>query len=530
MIQRCPNCGKWITAVEKTRLQVGDEIFQKDWKEGELIGQKLGKKLDSTIAKNILSQTGKTLGEAYGSVRGIAHMVMGDKFFFRCEACNNEWSSNNNEEDLTKVFEIINESLSIDASSEKAVDDYLEELDAFVKEVNDNKTKSEINLAGAYVLWKSGNRNLSLDRINKAISFDNSPNSHAIKGIIMGHGRSTHDLYKAMQELISFKDAKYESFYFSRGEFESALENMAVKLRDNFSEMPYKDRKYLVVTDYLFYLPDSFIVLQEDKIPTGLQTKKGYFENNRIYICHPWKHNYYIPIDEYKVELFEDQISELRLFLQSLGAKSLSLINSDTNEKLSKQKFDAEIKIDGGTIDKSGSLYASEKTDEEEYNKTMYKYLVNQEFRPPKYPPKLPNNLVWYPHMPEWKALENQYEMGNFSTNTISIDTKSVNLVSGNEEVALEADFKNLVLKGGLSGKVNQERMFHTVANRSWRLTVDFYDTKNCVPIPQVNSAIDQAIGFSNKDMPALLLKKSRIWIYILIAVLLITIITLLLL
>ena len=128
----------------------------------------------------------------------------------------------------------------------------------------------------------------------------------------------------------------------SKSEFETELNNAAERYADVFLQIPKTERKFLVIDDELRYLPDSFMVLSRSMLDSlesvGLEFPNGYASEKALYICHPYKTNMYLDAENYKDELFYDQLNELIEVLQCLGAKQIEFTDLKTNETTIKRK------------------------------------------------------------------------------------------------------------------------------------------------------------------------------------------------
>jgi hypothetical protein len=80
----------------------------------------------------------------------------------------------------------------------------------------------------------------------------------------------------------------------------------------------------------------------------GLEFPNGYASEKALYICHPYKTNMYLDAENYKDELFYDQLNELIEVLQCLGAKQIEFTDLKTNETTIKKETDINAQIEGG--------------------------------------------------------------------------------------------------------------------------------------------------------------------------------------
>ena len=292
----------------------------------------------------------------------------------------------------------------------------------------------------------------------------------------MGEGRTPNDKYKTLQELIYCKESeKGEPFFFTQQEYLMKLEEQNLHYAEHFLEIPQNQRRFLVIDNELHYLPDSFKVLTINSIPTELQFPVGHPIDKQMYICHPLKPKMYLPIEDYQLELFRDEVKELCVLLQALGAKKLSITDNRSNEKSLDQKRKLDIEAGGGIKTTEGNVKGAMSSESEEYLRIKNEFVRNQEFERSSILPCVPEGLVWYGHRADWQQMALQRNQGTLIHHHDYLSIQKNTLVNENEKKQLEADFKTLMAKG--NGKVDMEkgRLFKENSDYIFELNVDFY-------------------------------------------------------
>ena len=481
MIQRCKKCGEWVEAERRDMLDRAiypiDEALESEGGLMECVGGWFGfKGLGRAIDRAARLPT--------DIVRGATDSVFGDKYHFVCLNCGEEWSTDNELDDETKEYEkvqvimnFVDRSMTLSNASEDEKIKFVNELFAFLPSVSGDNLRAILFDTLAFSQFKLlGNVNEALNAISESLKLYDNPNTHALRGIILGEGRTPNDKYKVLQELIYCKESdKRDSFFFTQQECLMKLEEQNFHYAEHFLEIPQNQRKFLVIDNELHYLPDSFKVLTMNSIPTELQFPVGHPIDKQMYICHPLKTKMYLPVEDYQLELFRDEVKELCVLLQALGAKKLSITDNRSNEISSDNKQRLGGEIGGGFKTMEGNSKLSMASEGEEYLKIKNEFVRNQEFERSTISPCVPEGLVWYSHRADWQQMALQRNQGTLIHHHDYLSIHKNTLVNENEKRQLEADFKTLMAKGNVKVDMDKNRLFKENSGYTFELNVDFY-------------------------------------------------------
>lgn len=485
MIQRCKKCGEWVEAEERDAfdraLNPVDEAFEAEGGLMENIGGWFGFK---GLGRAIDRATRLPLD----IVRGTTDLFFGDKYHFSCPNCGEKWSTDNDWEDETVIYEeeqrqinIVKECRDksirlIDAPENEKVK-FVNELVASLPSVSEEGLRATLFDTLAFSQFKLlGNVNEALNAISESLKLFDDPNTHALRGIILGEGRTPNDKYKTLQELIYCKEPeKREPFFFTQQEYLMKLEEQNLYYAEHFLEIPQNQRKFLVIDNELHYLPDSFKVLTINSIPIELQFPVGHPIDKQMYICHPLKPKMYLPVEDYQLELFRDEVKELGILLQALGARKFSITDNRSNEKSLDQKRKLDFEAEGGIKTTGANVKGSTSSESEEYLRIKNEFVRNQEFERASKLPCVPEGLIWYSHRADWQQMALQRNQGTLIHHHDYLSIQKNTLVNENEKKQLEADFKTLLAKGNGKVEMEKNRLFKENSDYTFELNVDFY-------------------------------------------------------
>lgn len=217
-------------------------------------------------------------------------------------------------------------------------------------------------------------------------------------------------------DIILTKDQEYESlkFYSQALEYtskQSKIFDLKEKLnrtngllQTNFLEKPYETRKLILIDNEQADLSsNNFQVLLKKDLPE-LKFPVGHPINKELYIGHPYNPNVYMPLSNFEENLFMDRFQEFSYFLQSLGATSISIVNSRGSE------LSESGEISGNTSFSVDTLIAESKTTKEQSiksgkQKQKSKHISRKQIFSPVRKPFLSDNLIWYPNETSWQRL-----------------------------------------------------------------------------------------------------------------------------
>ena len=264
MIQKCPKCGMWCAAFET------DAAYRALDSAGKTV------ETFSKTGEKILGKPGKVLGQAFGfysSLIGAGYgALLGDSYKFICPNCEYEWSTDDISTDagnklIAEVGDLASEVWKYKDSTQIEKENYINSLRLELNRISasiDERifTYLYASLAFSYAFL--------LDDFSKAKSYidqglEIAPNNYslmALKGVVFGEVRTASDYYKKLQQLIYYKKEDSDGLYFLTKElYQSHTEETITQYSEHFLEIPYIQRRFLVIDSKFDYLPDSFKVL-----------------------------------------------------------------------------------------------------------------------------------------------------------------------------------------------------------------------------------------------------------------------------
>ena len=241
----------------------------------------------------------------------------------------------------------------------------------------------------------------------------------------------------------------------------------------NFNEIDPKDRKVITIsrTTQLFK-SDHITLLNMDNHP-NINFPITHPKQDHTYICHPYKTDTYLPIEDYDNELLNDRISEFCYLLECLGATSISIENvkgenSDASSHKNTQ-WNAGVKVKVTSVGVNGEKDVNARN----YSKSTLKIERNQHLNPTQ-KPFVPEGLVWYPHQVAWQRLVQQRMNGNLLSHSEYMSSSEQKIISNSEMSDINAELNHLFtsIKGGR--KTHTEHNIENNKEVEWRVNVTF--------------------------------------------------------
>ncbi len=246
------------------------------------------------------------------------------------------------------------------------------------------------------------------------------------------------------------------------------------KYTDYFLELPYKDRKTLLVVnkfDNLFQ--DHFVTLDIDSDLSKLSFPTGHPKVNEVYVAHPLTTNRYMPIEDYQLELIEDRVREFCELAQGLGATEINIecLNSTSDDSTNS----GNRNMSGGASRNGNSIHGS---GHNEYSRRLIEEIsrsisLHQTFQPHK-APALPDNLVWYNGEPSWQRLYRQRMEGGLLTHEERIETKKSQVVDNREMKEIKGELETLFANMNVAFDKTEEAKFEQQENAVLAISVKF--------------------------------------------------------
>ena len=512
---RCPDCGRWLVAEKKNFWGRIERHFGMD----DGISDSLGELGDYIGIKPVLKVISKPIDWYTKIFYCPFEAVAGDDYKFCC-SCGKEFGTNDESIDQSEGHELciqiealLKQYSSIDSMSKRDLEQYSNRIKTLLERVQDYPYLKDFN-SSLYDLFGSVNyfglhdSQKALDAIEKSIElWPYDPNSQALRGVFRTDIQKPIERYTKLQDIIQYKEAEVDSNFLSKNEFKTELQEAANKFADDFLLIPKERRKYLVIDDEFRYLPNSFLVLTPNEIASlegkGLTFPNGYPNERVLYICHPYKTNEYLDAENYKDELFFDQVGELIEILQCLGAKRIDFTDLKTAETTEKNTSDYNARIGGGVNDVKGNIEGQYSEENLNYKKSRDEFFRHHEFSLKK-EPYIPSWTIWYDHMSEWQR-KARMRLNGENSFKIRVSSSKESLIKENELIQLKADFEKLLLKGNIEGgrTLSVERKNSNI--HEWELDVEFYpltDYEQLTPQKvedKLNSLVQQKPTYSKQ-------------------------------
>lgn len=313
-------------------------------------------------------------------------------------------------------------------------------------------------------------------------------------GILLGRGEYFNSLeYLDQSEELCENVAQKRTVRLHKDEVLNEIGN-------NFIQIPKSERKMILMSNQVYRSPSgSFIALDMSNL-SNLNFPIGHPKLNEVYIAHPYRNDYYLPLNNSAEELTLDRISEFETLLQSLGATYLEISsnNSDLNEEKSSRKekgnIDVGYKIHGLKVG------AERKQTRKSLLDLDSKISHTQKFKPYK-KPFIPDDLVWYHSDLNWQKLAKQRLVGNLIEHKELISLSHVENFSRQELIKLDVELKAFMAKIGVKYSKDIETESRSSKKLTWTVSVRFEDTRNLVETHE-SSTKEKTIGMDEKVNP----------------------------
>lgn len=490
MIQRCPECGKWCETVGNNFIE---RAFLGALSQVEDCGE---------IGERYIGKLGKRIGQAFGvyssAPRGIFEAVNGYKYQFQCK-CGHSWGTDNEEDDETAYYEhecnvdeLCGKFSEVDVENNDEWLEYFNELqEALDNEYNTDITQSMICdvIAALFILGSQGledkeeNLEQALTEVNTSLKLFDDENTHITKGLIFALSNN-YSYYDSLRELIYCK-GKESHPYISIKSVCSIYNEMCEGYEECFLEIPKEQREYLVLVDDYVAFPDSFKVLRMANIPDNLKLLGDNILKNTLYVIHPLKDDTYIPVNDYAIELFREQLYEYREIMECLGAKTFSI--KDVHSNNSENSKDTTYKVGGGGECKG---YSAKGSYESKKNTEQYKQLYNELSQEVKCElsrqPFIPENTLWYQHKSDWQRNCDSRIAGRMLVFKQNVTNRISTGLTKQDSKMIEGEFNSMIAK--LNGSYESDAKFSLKedAEHTWEISVEFY------PMSEYNTHTEQ--------------------------------------
>lgn len=249
--------------------------------------------------------------------------------------------------------------------------------------------------------------------------------------------------------------------------------------RDNFKDIPETERRFLFVdrtVSTMFSDVSRIVVLQD--FPDGItyMSNNCYPVERTLYAIHPGNNLIYIPLDSFPSILLDDELSDLRIFLQALGAESARIENDNENISETNNKSTFSNKIKGSKIGVGKSeVNVDIETEKQEYRKIAQKYFSEFKAEQKEYPyirEDLKNK--WFKIRPKWEKAA-QLRLNGAISDTIEISSVEITESWKNEINQLAVEYENIESKLGNSTKTSMFKRLKTAKSFILKIEVEYY-------------------------------------------------------
>lgn len=205
----------------------------------------------------------------------------------------------------------------------------------------------------------------------------------------------------------------------------------------------------------------------------SLNSGKLHFENGRaiegiLYIVHPYRPGYLIPMEDYEFTLLEDKVREFCKVAQYLGACEINIVSlKETEDAVQRDKGDqGEVGYKYKSV-VDAKVSADYTRHDEVFDKLSKRVELHQIFNGSRKLIEPGEVFVWYPHCQKWKDLYDQRLNGLVGIHREIISVCDIHKNSESVQLGIESEVKTVYGDVGLSyshkscssraGSLNQE-------------------------------------------------------------------------
>ncbi|MBP1839895.1 tetratricopeptide repeat protein [Formosa algae] len=269
---------------------------------------------------------------------------------------------------------------------------------------------------------------------------------------------------------FAISEENYENQGYKKG-VKAKKEEVYAKLKKKFLKVPYTERQLVFVTEDIYATRlNNLVVLKKNSLPSHIKFLEGHPLCNEVYIGHPHKQDFYLPLRSYTEILFLERVEEFVYLLQGLGATHLKASKGPNNE--------VDLKIEK----------------EQDFNPTQAPYI--------------PNSLVWYHSEVNWQQLVDERINKSVVTYSEIISSLQTAQLSSQNITDLNAELKHLLPKAGV--KVSKKHTFSKADFKvlEWMFKVDFEDSSKLPEPPNSEAQSGLSHSDSQSDVYQLNLEK----------------------
>ena len=489
MIQKCPNCGQWCqveasSALDRATLGTG-EVATRWGDAGERLLGGLG-----------LGKLGRLVGSAASSYiaigGGVGNALFGSRYQFTCPNCGTEWETDNDEDDQSEQYYAEQKLFEGMESTLNKIQDYIDKnkYDEAIRYINSIIPQYPDYLVGrlyqelAYIYCLKEDWEKVVSVCSKGLdAMSNSPSAarYVLYYRYIAQSNLGNWFMARSDALIVARWSEEETLTVGNGE-EELLKDRAendfysynAEYRDVFLDIPYKNRKALMVVDNFTTLAQDHVdVFSINNLP-DIEFPIGHPVSNELYIGHPKIPKVYYPLESYQLELIKQKLKEFCTVAQCLGATEITIDCLNSNKTDKSRKWNGSAGGSGSSdYGVEGNVNYRAEGHSELIEELSHSISLHQTFRPSKQP-YIPDGLVWYPTEPSWQELYSQRINGDLLTHEERIETKKSQMVSGQELKAIKGEVETLFNEMSLELEQSDEQKFEQHENAILSINVKF--------------------------------------------------------
>lgn len=246
-------------------------------------------------------------------------------------------------------------------------------------------------------------------------------------------------------------------------------------VKQNFMKIPKKERKVILMSNEIFKSAnESFIALDINNLP-NLNFPIGHPQLNEVYIAHPRRNDFYLPLNNTAEQLTLDRVSEYATLLQGLGATSIEISSNKSDISEEKSKLELNVGVDVAIKGQGLEIDYDKENNEGSFSDFDSKIRQTYTFEPIK-KPYIPEGLVWYHSDLNWQKLVRLRLEGGLRTHTEEITLSQVENVSSQELQKINVDLKVYFVKAGVDYSKDIKLESKSNKKQTWTLSVKFED------------------------------------------------------
>ena len=208
--------------------------------------------------------------------------------------------------------------------------------------------------------------------------------------------------------------------------------------------------------------PDANCIFPKDAsitllrtVPSGIRLPDKKFQKGEIYISHPADNTVFFPSTSYRYDVMKDELDDMIVYLQKLGAKSIRIKGHEQTETKSDLKSFLTTTIGIQGAESGGSLSNSSASSDNKFSRLSRKYSkeIKSELL---HMPMVDNALLakWGPIRKEWNAIREMREHGIIEYD-FELSCASISSDCNSQVDRIEAEYRELCVI--TSASVNRE-------------------------------------------------------------------------